>query len=149
MSRPEPLHRTIEPHVPAYDGFRWHARSFDRASAEFRDFVLGRIAKPKPAGQAGSKPENDTDWRTFIELVIAPHPRLAPAQAGAIAIDYGVRGRSTVLRVRRALLFYALKRLGLDVAPETRPPNEQHIVLVNREQIDAMLALPQRQQGAL
>jgi hypothetical protein len=149
MSRPEPLHRTIEPHALAYDGFRWHARSFDRGSTEFRDFVLGRIAKPKPAGQAGSKPESDTDWRTFIELVIAPHPRLTSAQARAIAIDYGIRGRSTVLKVRRALLFYALKRLGLDVAPETRTPNEQHIVLVNRKDVDAVLALAQRPPDAL
>lgn len=39
--------------VPAYDraartrhnGFRWHARSFDRESSEFRDFVLGRLAR--------------------------------------------------------------------------------------------------------
>jgi hypothetical protein len=40
--------------------------------------------------------------------------------------------------VRRALLFYALKRLGLDVAPETRPPSEQHIVLLNRHDIEAV-----------
>jgi hypothetical protein len=144
MSGPEPVHRTIEPHALAHDGFRWHARSFDRQSGEFRDFVLGRIAKPKPAGQASSTPESDTDWGTFIELVIAPHPRLTSAQARAIAIDYGIRGRSTVLKVRRALLFYALKRLGLDVAPETRPPNEQHIVLVNREDVDAVLVLTRR-----
>jgi hypothetical protein len=38
--------------------------------------------------------------------------------------------------VRRALLFYALRRLGLDVPPETRPPNEQQIVLVNRDEIE-------------
>jgi WYL domain len=144
MSRAEPLRRTIEPHALAYDGFRWHARAFDRESAGFRDFVLGRIAKPKPAGQAGSKPESDADWQTFIELVIAPHPRLTSAQARAIAIDYGIRGGSTVLKVRRALLFYALKRLGLDVAPETRPPNEQQIVLVNREDVDAVFALTRR-----
>ncbi len=144
MSRPQPAHRIIEPHALAHDGFRWHARSFDRDSGGFRDFVLGRIAKPKPAGQAGSKPESDSDWWTFIELVIAPHPRLTPAQAQAIAIDYGIRGRSTVLKVRRALLFYALKRLGLDVAPETRPPNEQQIVLVNREAVDSVLALTRR-----
>jgi hypothetical protein len=40
--------------------------------------------------------------------------------------------------VRQALLFYALKRLGLDVAPGARPPHEQHIVLVNREEVEAM-----------
>jgi hypothetical protein len=42
-----------------------------------------------------------------------------------------------------------LKRLGLDVPPETRPPNEQHIVLVNREDVEAVLALAQRQPGSL
>ncbi len=147
MSRPEPIHRTVEPHALAYDGFRWHARSFDRQSGEFRDFVLGRMTKPKAAGEAHASPDSDADWKTFIDVVIAPHPRLTPAQARAIAIDYGIRGRSTVLKVRRALLFYALKRLGLDVAPETRPPNEQHIVLLNRGDVDTALA--QRQPGAL
>ncbi|MPZ54949.1 MAG: WYL domain-containing protein [Rhizobiales bacterium] len=137
MSRPEPARRTIEPHALAHDGFRWHARAFDRETGEFRDFVLGRLSKPKPRGESGSAPENDADWRTFIELVIAPHPGLTPAQARAIALDYGIRGRSTSLKVRRALLFYALKRLGLDVAPETRPPSEQHIILVNRKDIEA------------
>jgi len=34
-----------------------------------------------------------------------------------------------------AASIYALKRLGLDTAPEARPPHEQHIVLVNRAAI--------------
>jgi hypothetical protein len=72
-----------------------------------------------------------------LRPVIAPHPKLTPAQARAIAVDYGIRGRSVTLKVRRALLFYALRRLGLDVAPETRPPSEQHIVLLNRHDIEA------------
>jgi len=38
--------------------------------------------------------------------------------------------------VRRALLFYALRRLGLDLKPDARPPHEQHIVLLNRADID-------------
>jgi hypothetical protein len=37
--------------------------------------------------------------------------------------------------VRRALLFYALKRLGLDIQPK-RGRGEQHIVLLNRNEID-------------
>jgi hypothetical protein len=38
-----------------------------------------------------------------------------------IAIDYGIRGRSTTLKVRRALLFYALKGdYVLYKAPRTR-----------------------------
>jgi hypothetical protein len=140
MSRPSPLRRLIEPHALAHDGFRWHARAFDRETASFRDFVLGRLSKPKLGAPAGSAPKDDRDWTAVITLAIAPHPDLTPAQSRAIAVDYGIRGRSTTIRVRRALLFYALKRLGLDVPPGTRPPHEQHIVLVNRAEVEAARA---------
>lgn len=142
MSRPEPFRRTIEPHALAHDGFRWHARAFDRESGDFRDFVLGRVTKPRPAGAAGSLPGGDADWQARVRLVIAPHPGLTPAQARAISIDYGIRGHSTVVEVRRALLFYTLRRLGLDASAAARSPAEQHIVLLNRAEIDE--ALPRR-----
>jgi hypothetical protein len=138
MSRPSPTRRAIEPHALAHDGFRWHARAHDRENNEFRDFVLGRMSKPRIREQAGSVARDDAEWHAFATLVIAPHPKLTPSQARAIAIDYGIRGRSATLKVRRALLFYALKRLGLDIAPETRPPSEQHIVLLNRHDIEAV-----------
>jgi hypothetical protein len=137
MSRPEPAARTIEPHALAFDGFRWHVRAFDRESGEFRDFVIGRMTAPRAAGAAQSRPADDADWNAFVMLEIAPHPKLTAAQTRAIAVDYGIRGKSTTLRVRRSLLFYALKRLGLDVPPDTRPPNEQQIVLVNRKEVEA------------
>jgi hypothetical protein len=35
--------------------------------------------------------------------------------------------------VRKALLYYALKRLGLDTDPAARRPQDQQIVLLNRE----------------
>ncbi len=163
MSREQPARRRILPHALAFDGFRWHARAFDHDSGTFRDFVLGRMTKPAPdsskgapgkggAGKAdragGARPASeaaaaaDRDWTRFVDLVIAPHPRLTRAQARAIALDYGITRGSTKIRVRRALLFYALKRLGLDVPPETRPPHEQHIVLVNRAEIEALRAEP-------
>jgi hypothetical protein len=140
MSRPTALRRTIEPHALAHDGFRWHARAFDRESGEFRDFVLGRLSKPRLAGEAGSRPRQDVAWHALVTLEIAPHPALTPAQSRAIALDYGIRGGSARLAVRRALLFYALRRLGLDVPPDTRPAHEQHIVLLNRAEVEAARA---------
>jgi len=136
MSRPEPARRVVEPHALAHDGFRWHARAFDPESGGFRDFVLGRLSKAKVGEAAGSAPQDDRDWHDFVALEIAPHPGLTPAQSRAIAHDYGITGRSITIRVRRALLYYALKRLGLDVAPDSRPPQVQHIVLVNRAEVD-------------
>ena len=142
MSRPSPMQRVIEPHALAHDGFRWHARAYDRETKEFRDFVLGRMSRPKMREQAGTPPADDAEWNAFATLVIAPHPKLTTAQARAIAIDYGIRGRSTTVKVRRALLFYALKRLGLDVAPEARPASEQHIVLLNRREVETARIRP-------
>jgi hypothetical protein len=139
MSREEPARRKIAPHAIAHDGFRWHARAYDEESGSFRDFVLGRISRPKPDRASSRRPEDDREWATFIELVIAPHPKLTPAQSRAIAIDYGILRKSSRIKVRRALLFYALKRLGLDVPENTRPPHEQHIVLLNRKEIEAIL----------
>ena len=43
------------------------------------------------------------------------------------------------LEVRKCLLFYNLKRLGLDVATITRHPQDQHIVLVNDNEVRAAL----------
>ena len=136
------MQRVIEPHALAHDGFRWHARAYDRETKEFRDFVLGRMSRPKMREQAGATPADDAEWNAFAVLVIAPHPKLTTSQARAIAIDYGIRGRSTTVKVRRALLFYALKRLGLDVAPEARPASEQHIVLLNRREVETARIRP-------
>jgi hypothetical protein len=45
--------------------------------------------------------------------------------------------------MRRAPLFYALKRLGVDVLPDVRPPSEQRIILVNRDEIQSYPDPPQ------
>ena len=145
MSREEPVRRKIVPHAIAHDGFRWHARAFDAESGSFRDFVIGRISRPKPDRQLRTQPENDRDWQTFVELLIAPHPGLTPAQKRAIALDYGIHRGASRIKVRRALLFYALKRLGLDVPENTRPPHEQHIVLQNRTEV--LRSAPSQQQA--
>jgi predicted DNA-binding transcriptional regulator YafY len=150
MSRPAPARRRIAPHALVHDGFRWHARAYDDETQAFRDFVLGRMAKPKLGEAAELGGESDRDWQSFVALRIAPHPKLTPAQARAIALDYGMTRRAgaraqqesgqAVIRVRRALLFYALRRLGLDVPETARAPEQQHIVLVNRAEIDAARA---------
>ena len=36
------------------------------------------------------------------------------------------------IKTRKALLYYTLKRLGLDTDPSARAPQDQQIVLLNR-----------------
>lgn len=135
MSRPEPTARWIEPHALAFDGFRWHARAFCQNDQVFKDFLLSRIVDIGKQGPVTSDPQVDADWQTEVVLEIGPHPDLSATQRRAIEMDYAMEDGCAQIPVRRALLFYALKRLGLDTDPAARRPQDQQIVLLNRNTI--------------
>lgn len=136
MSRPEPSARWIEPHALAFDGFRWHARAFCQNDQVFKDFLLSRIAEIGKQGPVTSDPQADADWHSDVVLEIGPHPDLSPTQRQAIEMDYGMDDGRTQIPVRRALLFYTLKRLGLDTDPAARLPQNQQIVLLNSSEFE-------------
>ena len=74
---------------------------------------------------------------TAIMSLTAMADRGSETQAKVIALDYGMRGGKAKIKVRRALLYYALRRLGLDTDPGARKAQDQQIVLLNREVVDA------------
>ena len=131
MSRPEPTARWIEPHALAFDGFRWHARAFCQNDGIFKDFLLSRIVDVGERGQLTATAEQDEAWNSEVVLEIGPHPELSDTQRRAIEMDYGMVDGRAEIAVRKALLFYALKRLGLDTDPAARRPQDQQIVLKN------------------
>ena len=61
-----------------------------------------------------------------------------------IGLAYGMRGGKAKIPVRKALLYYALKRLGLDAERTARRPQDQKIVLLNRAQIDDVSGIKNR-----
>jgi len=131
LSRPEPRWRWIAPHAIGFDGFRWHTRAFCLTDQSFKDFLLSRIietrsTKPSEVGAVG-----DVDWNEQVTLEIGPHPELSETQQKVIGLDYGMRSGKAKIPVRKALLYYALKRLGLDTDPAARRPQDQQIVLLN------------------
>jgi hypothetical protein len=133
LSRPEPSWRWIAPHAIGFDGFRWHTRAFCKTDEVFKDFLLSRILQTRGVEASEVTDEADADWQEHITLEIAPHPELSESQKKVIALDYGMRDGKAQIKVRRALLYYALKRLGLDTAPSARKPHEQQIILINRD----------------
>ena len=135
MSRPEPSARWIEPHALAFDGFRWHARAFCQNDQVFKDFLLSRIVEVGDQGPVTAAPSADEAWHTEVVLQIGPHPDLSDNQRRAIEMDYGMEEGRAQIAVRRALLFYALKRLGLDTDPAARRPQDQQIVLLNPDEV--------------
>ena len=133
LSSPEPSWRWIAPHAIAFDGFRWHTRAFCLTDAIYKDFLLSRILDIRGARESETSPADDRDWHSEVTLEVGPHPDLSETQAKIIALDYGMRSGKAKIKVRRALLYYALKRLGLDTDPAARRPQDQQIVLLNRE----------------
>jgi hypothetical protein len=131
LSRPEPTWRWIAPHAIGFDGFRWHTRAFCKTDEVFKDFLLSRILQTRSVEASEVTDAADADWQEHVTLEIGPHPELSENQKKVIALDYGMRDGKAKIQVRRALLYYALKRLGLDNNTATRPPQEQQIVLVS------------------
>ena len=133
LSRPEPRWRWIAPHAIGFDGFRWHTRAFCPTDHSFKDFLLSRIIEVRGTKPSEVGPDADTDWNEQVTLEIGPHPDLSETQKKVIALDYGMRGGKAKIPVRKALLYYALRRLGLDTDPAARRPQDQQIVLLNRD----------------
>jgi predicted DNA-binding transcriptional regulator YafY len=131
LSSPEPRWRWMAPHAIAFDGFRWHTRAFCQTDECFKDFLLSRILEIRGSRESETSAANDSDWHSEVTLEIGPHPELSENQKKVIALDYGMRGGKTEIKVRRALLYYALKRLGLDTDPGVRRPQDQQIILLN------------------
>lgn len=143
MSTAEPSWRWIEPHAYAHDGFRWHVRAFCQRSGSFKDFVLSRILECRPASEpraSVSAPADDLDWHAEVTLQIRPHPALSAAQQSVIRLDYSMDALGQAdITVRKSMLYYTLKRLGLDTDPAARRPQDQQIVLANAAEVFALL----------
>ncbi|HQT84998.1 WYL domain-containing protein [Acidiphilium rubrum] len=148
LSRPEPRWRWLSPHAIAFDGFRWHARAFCNTDRTFKDFLLSRILETRETRSTEIASSADRDWHEFVTLEIGPHPDLSGIQKQVIALDYDMHGGKTMIRVRKALLYYALRRLGLDTDPSARRPQDQQIILLNRVHIDHLLGFAESEWGA-
>ena len=133
LSNPEPRWRWIAPHAIGFGGFRWHTRAFCLTDKAFKDFLLSRMLEIRECRESDISAKDDRDWNTEVTLEIGPHPALSETQAEVIALDYGMRDGKAKIKVRRALLYYALRRLGLDTDPGARKPQDQQIVLLNGE----------------
>ncbi len=136
LSRPAPLWRWISPHALAFDGFRWHVRSWCHTRGNFQDFVLARMLTIGETKPDNINPDDDLEWNQSVTLKIGPHPGLSDAAKKAIELDYGMENGVLAVTTRLALLFYAERRMGLDFDPDTVSPNRQQIVLLNREEVE-------------
>jgi len=121
--------RWIEPHALASDGMRWHVRAYCQHRLAFRDFVLGRILDTRGKRPSDMSPESDKEWNDHLRLIIAANPGLAAGQREIIERDYAMENGKAEIVVRRALLFYLKRRLGVDDGANQSPSAQQIIIV--------------------
>ncbi len=124
-----PVWRWIEPHSFASDGLRWHVRAYCHSRSEFRDFVLGRVLDIRGNRNAEQSANDDAEWNEYVRVVIAANPGLGEGQQKIIERDYAMKDGKAEIIVRRALLFYMKRRLGV-IENYINNPSMQHIVIV-------------------
>ena len=139
VERSDPEWRRMSPHALGYDGFRWHVRGFCHIDGKFKDFLLPRILGVRKPGLPGALAADDDQWNRTFDLAIGPHPELTPNQKAIVAKDFGMVDDRAVLTIRYAMLFYVLKRLGLLGDASRLSARTQHIVALNRTEMDAAL----------
>ncbi len=112
--------REIIPFTLVNDGLRWHVRSFDRKSQEFRDFVLTRMKSATVLNDSVVELHEsigqDDEWNRIVELELLPHP--ARAHPEVIANDYGMENGVLKIKIRAAIAGYFLRQWIVDCSPD-------------------------------
>lgn len=147
FSRTESTVRQISPHALSNDGFRWHVRAFCHTRNAFLDFVIARILRHLDFEDSGLNGEGDKAWNNFLTLDLVPHPELPEPHRKAVEYDYAMTDGRIELKCREALIFYALRRLGLD-QESTLPLNARHLFLANRDEVEGSLSNRIERDGA-
>ncbi len=138
LTRPQPTWRWVAPHAIASDGFRWHFRAYCHERKDFLDFIFGRILQLGAARASEVDSARDAGWHTMIELKIGPHPTLDEAHRRAIELDYAMIDGSATSRLRKALVPYMKKRLGLiaSISGAEAPQSMQQICLISERTVE-------------
>jgi predicted DNA-binding transcriptional regulator YafY len=140
LNAPDREGRIIVPHTLVWTGQRWHVRGWCEKNQAYRDFVLSRFrGEPEIMDISEHTVHEDLDWHTWIDIVIAPDPRLSSAQQEVVAHDYAMDGNQWRLSVRAKLLPYYLKLLQID--PEDIKPDAQaqQLVILNPDDLTPWL----------
>ena len=129
--------RNILPKRLVFNGSRWHVRAFCFKKNDFRDFMIARILSVVNINQNPNFIPDDTNWETFVDLIIEPASKLTDSQKKVVEYDYNMKNHALKLRCRKAHLFYILKKYRF--LNPYRSPQQQEIQLRNLEQIKTYL----------
>jgi predicted DNA-binding transcriptional regulator YafY len=123
----------ILPHALVHDGFRWAVRCYYHRDegGYWGEMVLDRIEEVAAERRRADPALRDADehWHTQVEIALVPNPGLSPAERQLIEAQYGMVDGRKVIRVRRCLLVYFLKRYQLEEPATFKAPHQAPLVI--------------------
>jgi predicted DNA-binding transcriptional regulator YafY len=141
MQTPEPHARIVEPHSLIQAGRRWHMRGYCLETSDFRDFVLGRIAKITVLDQRSENTViEDSKWNAVVKVRIHAHPKLTPSQQDLVRIEYFDGTSVRVHSCRGAMLPYLVQELRLAIDTTKDVPPEYQLAVENVDEVHKWLS---------
>ena len=113
--------------------FPCQAQSFYLDGRNVKNVLLSRMKESWATRERTVSADGGSDWNERVIVEIGRSPGLCGSQKKVTGMDSGMRSGSASIPARKALLFYALRRLGLDTDPAARRAQDQQIVLLNRD----------------
>ena len=95
--------------------------------------MLSRIIKTCGTYPSAGGSETNSDWKDEVTLEIGHHLNRSETQKKVVELDHGMPGGRANIHLGKALLYYALRSLGLGTHPTARRPQDQQVVLPNRD----------------
>ena len=136
MRTPEPHARTVDPHSLIQAGRRWHMRGYCLETSDFRDFVLGRIAKITVLDQRSEHTvTDDSKWNAVVKVRIQAHPKLTPGQQDLVRSEYFDGTAVRVHSCRGAMLPYLVQELRLALDTTKEMPPEYQLAVENVKEV--------------
>jgi hypothetical protein len=120
-----------------YDGLRWHVRAFHDEDS-YRDFLLLRTFQIRALGAPGASAEDDRLWHQHFKLE-ARRTDTQPEESRRQGLRDGRRKWSHHRPPRDAPL--CQKRLNLLNDPEKEDPRQQHIIVLDKDEVRQALEL--------
>lgn len=139
MREPEGTARGIVPTHLVRFGRRWHVRAWCLLRSSYRDFNLSRIVEIVEVLGSSEQLPADARWNKKVEVRLAPHCLLTPAQQALVRREVCEGHEFRKLRVRAALLPYSLIETQAAVDPVKQKPPLYQLEVMHPESLTEYL----------
>ena len=121
-----------KPDAIEFNELRWHPQAFWLIGKMSKSISLNKMLEINKCQKSDISAKKDNSWKAEFTLEIAL-PTLCKAQAKDILPKHGMHSGGSKNKFQNTLLYSAVGQTRLNTDPGARKPQDQQIILLNRE----------------